>query len=207
MFRRLREAARLVLRFRLDGEAAEGRESDSVAAALLALRRDARRETAVSGAARGGYCMIGVCFDCLVTIDGTIARPASFRSAKAWWWRPSTGEGSRGGERRTRHRRHRRGPGRDVGGDCCRCAGHLRVAAGRGRRPGRTDLPRCHDHAAGRPRRAGTRLQEGRRHRRGVRGKRRHLPARRQPSGIWTRSAASASPWTGRRGWCRPDRW
>jgi D-hydroxyproline dehydrogenase subunit gamma len=70
MFRRLHDAARPALRFRLDGEPAEGREGDSVAAALLALGRDACRETAVSGAARGAYCMMGVCFDCLVTIDG-----------------------------------------------------------------------------------------------------------------------------------------
>ncbi|WP_043837746.1 (2Fe-2S)-binding protein [Muricoccus aerilatus] len=76
MFRRLHEVARPVLRFRLDGEPVEGREGDSVAAALLALGRDACRETAVSGAARGGYCMMGVCFDCLVVIDGTGNRQA-----------------------------------------------------------------------------------------------------------------------------------
>ena len=31
---------------------------------------DVRRATAVSGAPRLPYCMMGVCFDCLVTIDG-----------------------------------------------------------------------------------------------------------------------------------------
>ena len=40
-----------------------------MAAALLALGQDACRESAVSGQPRGGYCMMGVCFDCLVTID------------------------------------------------------------------------------------------------------------------------------------------
>ncbi len=40
------------------------------AAALLALGRTACRETADSGAPRGPYCMMGVCFDCLVVIDG-----------------------------------------------------------------------------------------------------------------------------------------
>ena len=34
------------------------------------LGRDARRATAVSGAPRPPYCMMGVCFECLVTIDG-----------------------------------------------------------------------------------------------------------------------------------------
>ena len=33
-------------------------------------RLRARRSTAVSGAPRLPYCMMGVCFDCLVTIDG-----------------------------------------------------------------------------------------------------------------------------------------
>ena len=37
---------------------------------LLASSCDARRSTAVSGAPRLPYCMMGVCFDCLVTIDG-----------------------------------------------------------------------------------------------------------------------------------------
>ncbi len=41
-----------------------------MAAALLASGLDATRETVVSGAPRAPYCMMGVCFDCLVTIDG-----------------------------------------------------------------------------------------------------------------------------------------
>ena len=50
--------------------AVAAREGDTVSAALLASGRDMRRATAVSGAARLPYCMMGVCFDCLVTIDG-----------------------------------------------------------------------------------------------------------------------------------------
>ena len=42
----------------------------SAAAALLAAGWSSIRETPVSGAARGPYCMIGVCFDCLAEIDG-----------------------------------------------------------------------------------------------------------------------------------------
>ena len=70
MFQRLPEAGRRPLRFTLDGAAAEGFEGDTVAAALLAAGRSACREAAVSGTPRGPYCMMGVCFDCLVTIDG-----------------------------------------------------------------------------------------------------------------------------------------
>jgi hypothetical protein len=42
----------------------------NVAAALLATGRAACRTTPVSGAARAPFCMMGVCFDCLVEIDG-----------------------------------------------------------------------------------------------------------------------------------------
>lgn len=71
MFRRLPDATiREEIAFELDGRPATGEAGDTVAAALLAMGQDACRETAVSGAARGPYCMMGVCFDCLVTIDG-----------------------------------------------------------------------------------------------------------------------------------------
>ena len=42
---------------------------DSVAAALLAAGVHCFREMPVSGARRGPYCMIGNCFECLLTID------------------------------------------------------------------------------------------------------------------------------------------
>jgi len=71
MFRRLPDAERLgEVAFTLDGEPATGREGDTVAAALLALGRRSFRLTAVSGAERGPWCLMGVCHDCLVVIDG-----------------------------------------------------------------------------------------------------------------------------------------
>ena len=70
MFRRLPDPPARPVPFTLDGLAVEGAEGDTVAAALLALDRTACRETAASGAPRGPYCMMGVCFDCLVVIDG-----------------------------------------------------------------------------------------------------------------------------------------
>ncbi|WP_404987376.1 (2Fe-2S)-binding protein [Caballeronia sp. LZ043] len=42
----------------------------TVAAALLESGLAACRTTPVSGAPRGPFCMMGVCFDCLVEIDG-----------------------------------------------------------------------------------------------------------------------------------------
>jgi hypothetical protein len=74
MFQRLPEASdkasRASIQFILDGAPAQGFAGDTVAAALLALGRNTCRHTAVSGSPRGPYCMMGVCFDCLVVIDG-----------------------------------------------------------------------------------------------------------------------------------------
>jgi predicted molibdopterin-dependent oxidoreductase YjgC len=54
----------------VDGEPVRARAGDTVAAALLAAGHRATRTTPASGAPRGPFCMMGVCFDCLVEIDG-----------------------------------------------------------------------------------------------------------------------------------------
>ena len=46
------------------------RPGDSIALALLAAGQVVTRTTAVSGALRGPYCMMGACFDCLAVVDG-----------------------------------------------------------------------------------------------------------------------------------------
>ncbi|MBE9607372.1 (2Fe-2S)-binding protein [Acetobacteraceae bacterium H6797] len=77
MFQRLPEAAAgATVAFTLDGQPVTARAGDTVAAAVFALGRDACRQTAVTGAERGPYCMMGVCFDCLMTIDGIGNRQA-----------------------------------------------------------------------------------------------------------------------------------
>jgi len=53
-----------------EGEPVTAREGDSVAAALLAAGHAVTRTTAVLGTPRGPFCMMGVCFDCLMEIDG-----------------------------------------------------------------------------------------------------------------------------------------
>lgn len=70
MFRRLPEAQAANVRVTIDGQPFAARDGDSVAATLFAAGVSACRTTPVSGAARGPYCMMGVCFECLVTIDG-----------------------------------------------------------------------------------------------------------------------------------------
>ncbi len=53
----------------VDGERVAARPGMTVAAALLAAGRRTLRRTA-QGAPRGLFCGMGVCFDCLVTVDG-----------------------------------------------------------------------------------------------------------------------------------------
>ena len=69
-FRDAPGAAPRSLRLMLDGVPVLARPGESVAAALLAHSGGATRQTPVTGAGRAPYCMMGVCFDCLVTIDG-----------------------------------------------------------------------------------------------------------------------------------------
>lgn len=70
MFKRLSEPLADAVRITVEGRPVLARRGDTVTAALLASGLDFCRETAVSGAKRAPYCMMGVCFDCLVTIDG-----------------------------------------------------------------------------------------------------------------------------------------
>jgi predicted molibdopterin-dependent oxidoreductase YjgC len=53
-----------------DGVAVPARTGDSVAVALLAAGIGTTRTTAVSGAPRGPFCMMGACFECLAVVDG-----------------------------------------------------------------------------------------------------------------------------------------
>lgn len=45
-------------------------EGANLAASLLAAGVSVFRNTPASGAPRGPFCMMGVCYDCLVEIDG-----------------------------------------------------------------------------------------------------------------------------------------
>lgn len=45
-------------------------EGETVHAALLAAGYRVLRKTARTAQPRGGFCGMGVCYDCLVTIDG-----------------------------------------------------------------------------------------------------------------------------------------
>jgi len=75
MFKRLADDGAAVA-LTIDGKTVQARSVDTVAAALLAAGLDRCRTTPVTGAPRLPYCLMGVCFDCLVTIDGVGSRQA-----------------------------------------------------------------------------------------------------------------------------------
>lgn len=71
MFKKLREpAASSTITLIVDGAPVTAEPNETVAAVLLRLEPPYTRTTAVSGGRRAPYCLMGVCFDCLATVDG-----------------------------------------------------------------------------------------------------------------------------------------
>lgn len=60
-------------RITIDGESVDTTEGTSLTAVFVADRRWRLGDNPVSGAPRGPFCGMGVCFECEVTVDG---RPA-----------------------------------------------------------------------------------------------------------------------------------
>ncbi len=54
----------------VDGRPAACRDGETIAAALIGAGETAWRSTRRTGARRGLFCGIGVCFDCLVMVNG-----------------------------------------------------------------------------------------------------------------------------------------
>ena len=54
----------------VDGQPLAARRGQTVATALLAAGRRVLRHTRNAGKPRGLFCAMGVCFDCLVVVDG-----------------------------------------------------------------------------------------------------------------------------------------
>lgn len=82
MFRRLSDAQPSIP-FSFDGREILAAPGETVAAALLAAGIVQFRQTDVSDTPRGPYCLMGVCFECLVTIDGVTNRQACMIPATA----------------------------------------------------------------------------------------------------------------------------
>ncbi|WP_417597312.1 (2Fe-2S)-binding protein [Pararhodobacter oceanensis] len=64
-----RPDAGALLHMTLDGAPITARAGDTLAAAILAASDDASRHSTM-GTPRTAYCMMGVCFDCLIEVDG-----------------------------------------------------------------------------------------------------------------------------------------
>ena len=62
--------------FSFEGRQITARAGDTIAAALIAAGETTTRASVVSGAPRGPFCMMGVCYECLVEIDGVPNRRA-----------------------------------------------------------------------------------------------------------------------------------
>lgn len=58
--------------FRFDGETLTAREGETLAAALYAQGRRALRTSRDDGGPRGAFCFMGVCQECVVSIEGQL---------------------------------------------------------------------------------------------------------------------------------------
>lgn len=70
MYKRLPEGDDLTVNIDFEGQSVAARPGDTVAAAILVSGAGHTRTTPVTGAPRLPYCMMGVCFECLMEIDG-----------------------------------------------------------------------------------------------------------------------------------------
>ena len=73
MYKRISEVQDTIC-FRFNDADVTCAQGDSIAAALLAAEINVLRNTPVSGAPRGPFCLMGVCFECLVEIDGEVVQ-------------------------------------------------------------------------------------------------------------------------------------
>lgn len=60
----------------VDGKAISAHADDSAAAAALQAGLGFTRTSPVTGEKRAPYCLMGVCFECLMVIDGVPSRQA-----------------------------------------------------------------------------------------------------------------------------------
>lgn len=70
MFRKLHDPGAQAVTIFIDGRPVAAETGESVAAVLLRQPETWSRRTPVSDSPRAPYCLMGVCFECLVEIDG-----------------------------------------------------------------------------------------------------------------------------------------
>jgi predicted molibdopterin-dependent oxidoreductase YjgC len=62
------------IHFSVDGETLHAHAGQTIAAALYASGHRVFRRTRINGKPRGLYCGMGVCFDCIVKVNGETVR-------------------------------------------------------------------------------------------------------------------------------------
>ncbi|MBL8755315.1 MAG: (2Fe-2S)-binding protein [Planctomycetes bacterium] len=67
-------AARPEVAFTFEGRTVTARAGDSLAMALWTVGDVALRQSSRDGAARGVWCNMGICYECLVVVDGVTVR-------------------------------------------------------------------------------------------------------------------------------------
>ena len=80
MFRRLDDNPAEQVTIYIDGRPFSVPAGETVAAAVLASGMTRTRSTPVSGAPRAPFCLMGVCYECLMIIDGHANR----RACREW---------------------------------------------------------------------------------------------------------------------------
>ena len=70
MFKRLDYSTQDRVNVTIDGQPVQVPEGETVAAAVLAEGLGNTRTTQISGAPRAPFCLMGVCYECLMVIDG-----------------------------------------------------------------------------------------------------------------------------------------
>lgn len=79
MFRSLRTDNQELVRVSVNGHAVEIASGQSVWSALALSGQTTTRKAALSGEDRSAYCAMGVCFECMVEIDGIPNQQACLR--------------------------------------------------------------------------------------------------------------------------------
>ncbi|MBY4676177.1 (2Fe-2S)-binding protein [Marinobacterium arenosum] len=80
MFTSVENASNLpMVQLQIEGETVSVPVGYTVAAALLAQGHRRTRQSPVDGGPRAPYCMMGVCYECLVEIDGQRNQQACMR--------------------------------------------------------------------------------------------------------------------------------
>jgi aerobic-type carbon monoxide dehydrogenase small subunit (CoxS/CutS family) len=70
------------IEFTFDGKIISALSGQSVGAALLAANQRSLRKTRFNKNKRGIFCGIGICFDCLVVVDGVTNQRACIIEAR-----------------------------------------------------------------------------------------------------------------------------